>query len=96
MSDWISVKDRLPEREQQILLYIKVKDAKFIKKGTIFICNGFLQSTDICDDIDLFEVEIPPIICEYEYTFALALEGFTNIYNDDEVKYWMPLPEPPK
>lgn len=87
MTDWISVKDRLPEEEQDVLMYTseieiygRHKEKKHLQHD---IYRGYYEDgqwlTSYCYG------------CEYIYKMN---EKYPNELI--EVTHWMPLPEPPK
>ncbi len=87
MSEWISVKDRLPEPDQGVLVftitietYGKHKEKKKIYRNIYYgYHDGEEWLTSYCHG------------CEYIYKIN---EKFPEEFI--EVTHWMPLPEPPK
>ena len=87
---WISVKDRLPEKEGQYLCYIEAfKD--------IENCEGWYNYIDLIMfdkkviNIEYFEYRIVHILST-KMDFLVN----TNSYISKCVTHWMPLPEPPE
>ena len=87
MSEWISVKDRLPEDDQEVILctretetYGKHREKKKIYKNIyIGYFDGYEWLTSYCHG------------CEYIFRMN---EKYPN--ETIEVTHWMPLPCPPK
>lgn len=73
---WISVKDGLPENDNEVITAYKIDDEKAMKKrnGKLFVKTGNWTGyrwTSVWDEYKAYAIE-------------------------EEVLYWMPLPEPPK
>lgn len=88
MRCWISVKDKLPEHDQIILVYAKTKGGK----------NGFGVATFIDSvkmNLDLWKKgygnEAVDVIKNPYYFVSQEIRQHT--FNN--VSHWMPLPEPP-
>lgn len=100
---WISVKDRLPEPEQEVLVFVDHKNG-YNKITTALYENGKIATGDSCwqwYDLD-FDYDYDEERDEYlipqgwwEYRHYNSDEVYNNCI-DGEVTYWMPLPEPPK
>ena len=88
MSEWISIKDRLPENDDPVLILSNTKDqlplvAHFVKQLSGFM--GEFKNT--------WFVYAPPRLPKYwyfseEYTQAFRLKK-------DRVSHWMPIPAAP-
>lgn len=101
MSEWISVKDRLPESGKHVLVCCSIH---LIGGGlSTYVCDAFHtdQKTIVCncdDDIDMdydeetdefyFPVGWWEVIKNWSDYSCVAIEDF--------VTHWMPLPEPPE
>lgn len=101
MSEWISVKDRLPEAEQEVRLYCKTVSGFgyqcqgfYVPPGTYREESQFNWDWEMCDRYD-----------EEKDDFIVTAGWYEQIHNWDEyaacgisdtVTHWMPLPEPPK
>lgn len=83
MSEWLSVKDRLPEEETEVLLLYNDGDNEFILKGW-----------GVSNDEPNFIFCIPTLILEFD---EAKVEFHATNYSavDDYVTHWMPLPKPP-
>ena len=95
--EWISVKDRLPEAEQEVLILTEngVITTAMYEDGTIYMEDSCWIWYDV--DFDYDEENDKYIICEgwWEYRHYNPDEVYNNCV-DDKVTHWMPLPEPPK
>ena len=97
MNNWISVKDRLPEGEKEVLIVTEngvittamYEDGKMSTDDSAW--NWYDMDFDYDDENDKY------IICEGWWEYRHYTYG--DVYNncvDDKVTHWMPLPEPPK
>lgn len=80
MAEWISVKDRLPEKGH----YLVVKDVWGNK--IIGVCS-YANNLEKIDEYDFYGKNHGGW---YDY------DGEYGYFECDNVTYWMPLPEPPK
>lgn len=90
MSEWISVKDRVPEFGQLVLAYVKNKfpPGRFNRDG-VYVAK--------------LEDKVPNPDPEGKRNFwgipgydsEWTIEGW-SYFTEPEVTHWMPLPEPPK
>ena len=98
---WISVKDRLPEQEECVLLLCKTQ------YGRSYKCIGFYESgTMRRDDSDYcWDYEVCDIYDEENDGYLVNKGWFERVFNwddysvcgiEDAVTHWMPLPEPPE
>lgn len=107
MSEWISVKDRLPRAETKVTVCAERRyNGKAHHVETVAMYeDGKVHREDsiVCWDYDTFSPDdyddesddyiVPEGWWEYmEY----AHDEWTCIAIDDVVTHWMPLPEPPK
>lgn len=83
MSEWISVKDRLPELKEQVLVYgratmqsIRLVQPAVLKKNYSYAHNPFASEF------------------EWEGFDIIGHDG--EVDDVVEVTHWMPLPNPPK
>lgn len=97
---WISVKDRLPETEQEVLILADRRNYMIIttaiyEDGTVTTEDSIWGWQDCGFRYD--EETDQYIISEgwWEYRHYNPDDVYDN-YIDDEVTHWMPLPEPPK
>lgn len=106
MSEWISVKDRLPEPEQEVLICtVKMYRGKAYKgittamyeDGTIFTEDSVWNWSDIeyLGDYDEERDDWKISSGWWEERHYNPDDVYNNVV-DDEVTHWMPLPEPPK
>lgn len=77
---WISVKDRLPEIDQRVLVFGVGKYDCFI--GTTQIAITHMSDRNLLD-------------CRLK-TQPYWIAPWQYFLTDYEITYWMPLPEPPK
>lgn len=90
MSEWISVKDRLPEFKEFVLAYVKNKDpeGRFNREG-VYVAQ--------------LEDKVPKHDPEGKRNFW-GIPGYDSewtvwawsCFTEPEVTHWRPLPEPPK
>lgn len=83
MSEWISVKDRLPE--------IYDKDPDWSKTVLFYTIQGHMHSG--------YRYKGKPQTSFYDDDWSAPywLDESENLsFEEDEVTYWMPMPEPPK
>lgn len=100
MSEWISVKDRLPEPETEVFIRAlcnghEVLTTAMFEDGTIPIDDSEWNWYDL--DFDYDEERDIYLVPEgwWEYRHYNPDDVYNNVV-DDEVTHWMPLPEPPK
>lgn len=101
MAEWISVKDRLPEVEKDVLVVTKTACSGLLRVNQAFYEDGKIgaESSDYSwstDNIDMRydEDEDDYIVPQGWFMVNDYLEEYCEI--TDEVLYWQPLPEPPK
>lgn len=104
MSQWISVKDRLPEVETEVLICAREKygdkrsiiTTAFYEDGTVLEDNSRWGWSEIWEWGDYDEEKDGYRIPRgwWESSHYIHDDHYNNV--DDEVTHWMPLPEPPK
>lgn len=100
MADWISVKDRLPEPEKDVLISWKLWNGTlcvstaFYENGKITTEDSDYAWNDEYDWADYDEEKDAYIIPEGWFESVRFAEEFGVV--DRVVTHWMPLPEPPK
>ena len=89
MSNWISVKDKLPKENQEVLWMINCDEDEPV------ICQGFIDQS--IEDDNLYFITLPKILARFEDA-NLILHGrmFEPYEPLSMVTHWMPLPEVPK
>ena len=108
MSEWISVKDRLPKPEESVLVCAEIiYDGRRVHSGvTIAIYeNGNIFRDDSCIswDCEIFgpgdydentgDYRVPEGWWEY---MSYDHDGYACVTIDDVVTHWMPLPKLPE
>ena len=104
MSEWISVKERLPESGEVCLLACKATNC-YSGKTYRYVCDGFYIERwkeearyDVSEDqaIEYNEETDEYYLCEGWYERIHNWDDYISIYISDTVTHWQPLPEPPK
>lgn len=92
---WTSVKDRLPDNEEHVLLLCKTGQSKYR-----YICNGFharLKSVETDHEFGEYDDETDEYYMpEGFYEVIHNWDEYSSVTIEDVVIGWMPLPEPPK
>ena len=94
MSEWISVKERLPESGEHVLLTCECKpsgnryvcDGYYAKPKTIVGSGGGECATEYDEETDEY------YLLEGWYEVIKNWEDYSSIVIDDFVTHWMPLP----
>lgn len=102
MSEWVSVKDRMPEPEQVVLVSCRTRPSGYEYRCLAFYVpdkwlrgdSGMNWDYEACDEY-----------CEEADDYYVNEGWYERIYNWDDygavgigdfVTHWMPLPEPPE
>lgn len=100
--EWISVNDRLPEPEHEVLVLCKTKP-----NGYEYLCLAFyVPDKWLRGDSDYnWDYEACDVYSEEDDDYYVNEGWYESIHNWDDynavgiadfVTHWMPLPEPPK
>lgn len=93
---WISVDDELPVPEQEI----NFLDDRF-EPSTFYLIqlkDGYVNTAyyaTICDDCEYEDIFISCTVKAKDNRYYVQERGF-DTYSINEVKFWQPLPQPPK
>lgn len=102
VSGWISVKDRLPEDGQHVLVVCEIHPIG--RASRKYVCEAFyarkFSISDVSseDDIayDYNEEDDEYYLEEGWYECVHNWDEYSSIIIEDFVTHWMPMPEPPK
>ena len=100
--EWVSVKDRLPEPEQEVFVCVRTKISNYS-----YVCcamyvpeNWHRQSSDFCWDFECCdeydEEQDDYIVTPGWYESIHNWDDYSVVGIEDIVTLWMPLPNPPK
>ena len=102
VQEWISVKDRLPEPEQEVFVCVRSKISNYS-----YVCcamhvpeNWYRQSSVFCWDFECYdeydEEQDDYIVKQGWYESIHNWDDYSVVGIEDIVTHWMPSPEPPK
>jgi hypothetical protein len=92
MSDWISVKDRLPEEYELVWVFYMRKNRPTQSEGMIYDSSKHLASESHPES---FWKSVGYGLV-WEDGFGRQIQSLTAKKSKNNVTHWMPLPEPPK
>lgn len=107
MSEWVNVKDRLPEENGQYIVAIKEtgKNGDFFIVRTVYFAKSLFNTNAIFPGWDKDAKQFFIMEADYKkrydhpgfyYTFGYGEAEELDIGSDRMcVNYWMPLPDPP-
>ena len=101
MAEWISVADRLPEPEHEVLVHCEMRPSRFLYQCKAFYIpkkwpreeSAFNWDYECCDEYD--EETDDYYVNEGWYERIHNWDDYNAVGIDDFVTHWMPLPEPP-
>lgn len=91
--NWISVKDRLPEFMEEVLLRVNYYDSFIHIQGYCY--NEFMNIENPSLEDVFFEYRVPDVEVNAGEAIIIIKQTLFKL-SSDEVTHWMPLPEPPK
>ena len=94
MSEWISVKSRLPEHSAQWKRYIVTVLRSHWPTSSYDMCDAPYDEEFVMTAAYDSEQKIWHLDCDEQLNALIDIEDAP--LNGDCVTYWMPLPEPPK
>ena len=103
MSEWISVKDRLPEAGKHVLADCEVRLISGRKKH--YVCKAYyapahtLSAGSFPDDDECYEYDETDdnyYLLEGWYECIHNWDDYSGVVIGDFVTHWMPLPTPPE
>lgn len=103
ISDWISVKDRLPENGVHVLLCCEMHRYGGEIAGK-YVCDGYYAEAnkiiaggfpDECN-CEYSEEDDEYYLCEGWYEVIKNWDDYNSVAVEDFVTHWMPIPEPPE
>lgn len=80
MSEWISVEDRLPDVDEQVIVFAEGKIDGFIGDTVMAVSRRYY----------------PLRSCNAESTYIDWVAPWAYFLVDYKITHWMPLPQPPK
>ena len=102
VQEWISVKDRLPEAEQEVFVCVrtKISNYRYVCCAMYVPENWPRQSSDFCWDFECCdeydEEEDDFIVTPWLYVSIHNCDDYSVVLIEDIVTHWMPIPQPPK
>ena len=99
---WISVKDKLPEPEQEVLVCVrsKISNYRYVCCAIHVPENWYRQSSDFCWDFECCdeydEEQDDYIVKQGWYESIHNWDDYSVVGIEDIVTHWMPIPQPQK
>lgn len=98
--EWVSVKERLPEINEQVLVIVEYDSCrcKYFEEIMCFAPDGSIHHSGHCKngECEKCEHKREKFLLTYDVGTWDGDEWDCEHYGDEIVLYWMPLPEPPK
>ena len=102
VQEWISVKDRLPDPEQEVFVCVRSKISNYS-----YVCcamhvpeNWYRQSSVFCWDFECYdeydEEQDDYIVKQGWYEPIHNWDDYSVVGIEDIVTHWMPIPQPPE
>lgn len=97
MSEWISVKDQMPEPLRNVLVLIDENSAKNQNQMVANFVPKFTEESECDDWTDYCEKKDMHFVPEGWYANTTYIsDEYSSYFISERATHWMPLPEPPE